>query len=81
MDKCYRCNDTGTYMGNGMMMTDCELCSEIVSEKPVKEVPAIDKINRRSKAYQTAIKELMDINPEMSRDDAVKLFDKTYAKV
>lgn len=81
MGKCIRCNDTGMYLGNGMIMTDCNLCDGSSAPEPVKVAPALDKINRRSKSYQNAIKELMEINPEMSRDDAVKLFDKTYAKV
>ena len=75
---CIRCNDTGQYLGNGMMMTDCTLCSGETSEK--KEIPEKTAINRQSKSYQKAIRDIMALNPEISRAEAIKMFDKAYDK-
>lgn len=73
---CYRCGGTGRYLGNGMMMTDCRICDEgKIIDKPAP------KIDRKSKSYQNAIKEIMAINPTLSRSEAVKMFDKAYDKV
>lgn len=66
---CYRCGGTGQYLGNGMMLTDCDACDE-------EQVN--DEIDRRSKSYRKAIKDIMDINPKISYQDAVKMFDKAY---
>ena len=75
---CIRCGNTGRYLGNGMMMTDCELCAE-KEEAEAKEIP-VSKIDRKSKSYQTAIKDIMASNPDLTRADAVKLFDDAYSK-
>jgi len=79
---CHRCGGTGEYLGMGFMPTDCEICNNSSDEcfKPVS-APPLEKINRRSKEYLTAIKNIMSLNPKMSRNDAIKLFDKTYDKV
>lgn len=74
---CYRCGGTGKYLGNGMMMTNCTLCDD-----EGKVIPSSSpKIDRKSKSYQKAIKEIMEINPTISRAEAVKMFDKAYDKV
>jgi hypothetical protein len=77
---CIRCGDTGRYLGNGMMMTDCELCAnkDETKSKPA-EVP-LAKIDRKSKSYQNAIKDIMASNPTLTRNEAVKLFDDAYNK-
>ncbi len=77
MSLCIRCGGTGRYFGNGMMMTDCDLCDE--DNVVAKEVP-IAKIDRKSKSYQTAIKDIMALNPKITRAEAVKIFDKAYDK-
>lgn len=74
---CYRCGGTGKYLGNGMMMTNCTLCDE---DGKIIE-PSAPKIDRKSKSYQTAIKDIMAINPTITRAEAVKMFDKAYDKV
>jgi hypothetical protein len=77
MSLCIRCNGTGRYLGNGMMMTDCALCDEDnVSEQPT----ITPKIDRKSKSYQSAIKDIMALNPTITRQEAVKMFDKAYHK-
>jgi hypothetical protein len=75
---CIRCGGSGMYLGNGMMMTDCELCNE--EEYEQKEAPSLDKINRNSKSYQKAIKDIMAINPDITRKEAIKMFDEAYIK-
>ena len=73
---CHRCGGTGKYLGNGMMMTNCNRCDE--HGKPIKV--AENKIDRKSSSYQKAIKDIMAINPTISRAEAVKMFDKAYDK-
>lgn len=74
---CHRCGGTGKYLGNGMMMTNCTLCDD--DGKPLKV--SQPKIDRKSSSYQNAIKDIMAINPTISRAEAVKMFDKAYDKV
>ena len=78
MSLCIRCGGTGKYLGNGMMMTDCTLCDE---DNEVVKPQTTPKIDRKSKSYQSAIKDIMAINPTISRAEAVKMFDKAYDKV
>lgn len=73
---CSRCNGTGRYLGNGMMLTDCNLCIEKPSESLCE--PVIDK---KSKPYQKAIKEIMALNPSITRKEATKMFEDAYEKV
>ena len=68
---CYKCGGTGQYLGNGMMLTDCDACDK---DKPAKP----KEIDRKSKSYKKAIKEIMDINPKITYEEAVKMFDKAY---
>jgi hypothetical protein len=73
---CYRCGGTGRYLGIGMMMTDCTVCIDEESELPYSE-PEVD---RKSKSYKKAIKDIMAINPDITRKEAVIIFDKAYKK-
>lgn len=77
-DVCIRCLGKGTYMGNGMITAECNLCYGGESEE--KEAPTLDKINRNSKSYQKAIGDIMAINPDISRKEAIKMFDEAYVK-
>lgn len=78
MSLCYRCGGSGKYMGNGMMLADCTLCDDVDSgEAPTLETP---KVDRKSKSYQKAIKDIMELNPDITRDAAVKMFDDAYIK-
>lgn len=74
---CYRCQGTGQYLGNGMILTDCNLCNG--DGKSV--IIASPKIDRKSSSYKKAIKDIMSINPSISREEAVKMFDQEYDKV
>lgn len=76
---CIKCNGKGTYLGNGMMIVDCNLCD---GEEPKEkiEAPTLDKINRNSKSYLKAIKDIMASNPNISRKEAIKMFDEAYIK-
>lgn len=75
---CIRCGNTGRYLGNGMMMTDCELCAE-KEEKETQEATPV-KIDRKSKSYKDAIKDIMLSSPGLTRVEAVKLFEDILAK-
>jgi hypothetical protein len=88
--RCTKCNATGQYLGNGMQMTDCEVCDgtgtvrltdkfvgSILIDDPLNKLAAIDK---RSRLYKDSIKEIMSTNSNMSRTDAERMFDKAYAK-
>ena len=77
MSLCIRCGGTGKYLGNGMMMTDCTLCDE---DNEVAKSQTTPKIDRKSKSYQSAIKDIMALNPTITRQEAVKMFDKAYDK-
>lgn len=75
--RCVRCNDTGEYLGNGMCMTDCNLCSgDTVSQLARKT--SLPKLDKRSKLYQDSIKDLLDADPDLTRGEAVILFEETY---
>jgi hypothetical protein len=76
---CIRCLGEGSYLGNGMIRVDCNLCNGDDYEQKI-EAPSLDKINRNSKSYQKAIKDIMDINPDISRKEAIKMFDEAYIK-
>lgn len=80
---CYRCGGSGKYLGNGMMMTNCTLCDEDgkVIEKPKCDSQALAHVDRKSKSYQKAIKDIMELNPKLTRVEAVKMFDKAYTEV
>lgn len=75
MDLCVRCSGTGKYRDHGFMIVDCTLCDE----DSTSEIP-LAKINRKSASYKKAIKDIMAINPDISREDAVKMFDEAYVK-
>jgi len=76
---CYRCQGKGTYLGNGMITTECNLCYGDETDEKI-ETPTLDKINRNSKSYQKAIKDIMAINPDITRKEAIKMFDEAYVK-
>ena len=93
---CTKCNGTGQYLGNGMMMADCNRCDGYGTISPVTvnsssvEPPSTAStastandagfVDKRSRYYRDAIKDIMVKSPKMSRDEAMKLFDNAYAK-
>lgn len=76
MKLCIRCNGTKRYLGNGMIMTDCDLCDDSSLGETVVAPP----IDKRSSTYRAAIKDIMAINPKISKTEAEKIFDKEYHK-
>lgn len=75
---CTRCYGTGSYFGQGMMPTDCD-CEELARKKAA--TPTLNQIDKTSDSYKTAIKDIMKLNPKMSKKDAEVIFNKTYDKV
>jgi hypothetical protein len=76
---CSRCGGTGELYGNGMIKVDCSTCDGYGSYDE-KEVVKPKQLDKKSKAYKDAIKELMDSSPKLKREEAVKLFEDTYNK-
>ena len=76
---CVRCGGNGKYMGIGFAMRDCELCAELENSN-IKTEGKTMQPDKRSKAYKDAINDLMKTN-NMSKRDATKLFDETYARI
>lgn len=74
---CIRCHGNGTYLGNGFMTTDCELCNNDIK---TEELPAIEKINRTAPSYIQAIKDIRSVHPGISRKEAVRMFDEAYLR-
>lgn len=83
---CTKCNGTGQYLGNGMQMTDCSNCDGYGKLNPdklstaINVTPKVTLLDKRSRHYRDAVKDIMVANPEISRDEAMELFDKAYAK-
>lgn len=77
---CIRCLGEGTYLGVGMMRVDCNLCNNEDDYELKISALSLDKINRNSKSYQKAIKDIMAVNQEISRKEAIKMFDEAYLK-
>lgn len=75
-NSCYRCNGTGMYLGNGMMMAECNICDD--NEPQIKmSAPPLKSIDRRSKDYIEAINDIMKTS-QVSRSEAKKIFDEAY---
>lgn len=83
---CYRCGGSKKYMGNGMVMMTCYNCDERgfeakesqgCTENDTSHIPEAP-VDRQSATYKKAIKDIMDLNPKISRKDAVKIFDREY---
>lgn len=84
---CYRCGGTGKYLGNGMIMADCK-CDQYMKPSPLDNGIEVHKaaisnavVDRRSKSYKKAINDIMSLNPDISKQDAVKMFDEAYVQV
>jgi hypothetical protein len=77
---CARCAGTGEIMGNGMIALKCSKCSG--SGKYTEEINKESQVvlDKRSKAYKDAIKEIKAVNPNVSEQMAVKLFDDAFNK-
>jgi uncharacterized protein YbaA (DUF1428 family) len=72
-----------------MQMTNCNNCDgygklesviTVTKSEASNRLPNIAYIDKRSRHYRDAVKDIMAANPEISRDDAMKLFDKAYTK-
>ena len=72
--RCSKCQGSGTVMGNGMIFRDCDCDDGVAREvKPVS-------IDKRSASYREAIKKIMESN-EVSREEAVKVFEDEFEKI
>lgn len=69
--KCVRCKGVGYTMGLGGIRKNCN-CDEL--KKP--EI----KLDKRSKEFKKAVKEMKETNPEMSEEKAVELLEAALRK-
>ena len=74
--RCSRCFGSGSLMGNGMMMIDCDCDNGIVVDKK----PVVVTIDKRSAEYRKAIKNIMETSG-VNREAAVSLFDSEFNKI
>lgn len=73
---CERCKGLKHYMGLGGIKTICD-CEKY--EKENGKTPKI-VVDKRSKEFKKAVKEMRDKNPEMSNEKAVELLDSALKK-
>lgn len=76
--RCNICAGSGQVMGGGMLMWDCDKCDG--SGKIIKEQPKKFAIKKESKHYKKAIKELQELDPNLTDEDAQKVMDEELAK-
>lgn len=74
---CDKCAGAGEILGNGMIKIECSKCNGEGSYE-LEEISKKKRIDKKSKAYKDAIKEIMALNSNINREEAVKLFEKTY---
>ena len=75
MMRCKACFGSGEIMGSGMIMIDCPKCNSV----PIKSnKPVLDK---RSKSYKVALKELHALHPKKSKDEIAAIFDEEFNKI
>lgn len=81
---CLRCSGSGQVLGNGLIIDDCKTCKgvgKIYDKQPLSEdSPIQPSVDKRSRSYKAAIKEIQSVNKEMTLKDAENLFDKIYKK-
>lgn len=67
-----------------MQLTDCELCDskgQIIESKSEHIAVSLEPkiaLDRRSSSYKNAVNEIMDLDKNLTREDAVKIFEKEY---
>ena len=76
---CVPCGGSGTLMGGGMMMWDCDNCDG--TGKITKQEPVKFKLEKKNPRYKKAVKEIQKLDPNLSEADAQKVMDDELAKV
>lgn len=83
--RCLQCAGMGEVMGLGMIMIDCQSCDgfgSVSQEIAIKDiVKDISYVDRRSKLYKDAINDIIKLHPDITRQDAIELFDKTSMSI
>jgi hypothetical protein len=82
---CKKCGGSGKFLGNGMITMNCRECSNKKhvdsSISKLEDNNSKFKIDKKSKAYVEAIRDIMTLNPEISRREAAKIFSETFDKL
>lgn len=77
---CKQCAGSGKVFGNGMVSQDCKRC--LGTGHYVESSESTSRfIDKRSKHYKSAIKEIMELNPDITHSQATKMFDDAYNDV
>ena len=78
--RCLQCAGSGKIMGSGMQIQDCSKCDGYgdlsCSNEAKKQI-----IDKRSKSYKEAIKDLQAIHPDYTRDEVCELFEEEFSKL
>ena len=69
---CKRCQNTGFYLGMGMMRVECD-CDEVKTKVSVK-------IDKRSRAYKESIEKLK-LTQDLTNDEAEEVFAAEFDKI
>jgi hypothetical protein len=80
--RCNRCVGSGTVMGGGMMMDDCNACEGTgkISDIVVAAKAISLDFDKRSKSYKEAVVKIMDLH-SCDRVEAVRIFDDEFSKL
>ena len=79
LGRCYKCQDSGKMMGNGMALIKCPLCYPADIDTDSKKDKVI-KADKRSKLYKDSIEKIMKIHG-VDQDSAVDIFDSEFDKL
>lgn len=71
---CYRCKGLKHYMGLGGMKSNCDCDAYKLANTPKISV------DKRSKEFKKAVKEMKADNPNMTESKAVELLDAALSK-
>lgn len=77
--RCSTCAGSGQVMGGGMMMWDCDSCDG--AGKIIKQEPRKFKMSKTDKSYKKAVKEIQDLDPSLTKEEAQKIMDDELARV
>ena len=79
--RCNLCCGTGFYIGAGLLTRNCENCSgsgKIYEEDD--DIAALEKL-RQTSSYEEAVDKIHALNPEGSREEAVKIFEDEFDRI
>lgn len=81
--RCNVCYGSGRVMGGGMMQHDCEECDGTGKIYFVEnDIAELEKLkNEHNKSYDKAIKEITNLDPNLSEEKAKEIFDEEFKRL